>query len=68
MSKDTIRIVGLCSKWIDGEGWVTEIPKRMLTEKIEEMIKETEPSSEGFNDAFWLLMLACIFSGGKKDE
>ena len=66
MSKDIIRIVGPCSKWIEGEGWVTEIPKKVLAEKVEQMAKETKLSSEGFNDAFWsLLILACIFSGGK---
>lgn len=25
-NRKTIKIVGPCSKWIDGEGWVTEIP------------------------------------------
>ena len=24
--KNTIKIIGPCSKWIDGAGWVTEIP------------------------------------------
>lgn len=67
-SKDTIRIVGPCSKWIEGEGWVTEIPKKVLAKKIEELLEETEPSIEGFNNTFWLLILAYIFSGGKKDE
>ena len=25
-NRKTIKIVGSCSKWIDGEGWVTEVP------------------------------------------
>lgn len=24
--KNTIKIIGPCSKWIDGAGWVTEVP------------------------------------------
>ena len=28
--KETIKIIGPCSKWIDKEGWVTEIPIALL--------------------------------------
>lgn len=24
--KETIEIIGPCSKWIDGKGWVTKVP------------------------------------------
>lgn len=67
MNKDKIQIVGPCSKWVDGVGWVTEIPVRLISEKVEQMAKESK-STEGFNDAFWLLMLALIFSGGGKEN
>ncbi len=62
--RKTIKIVGPCSKWVEGEGWVTEIPVKLIGEKVEQMAKESKPT-EGFNDAFWLLMLALIFSRGK---
>lgn len=67
-SKDVIRIVGPCSEWVEGEGWVTEIPQKVLIEKIEEIVIKNKPSSEGFNNDFWsLFILACIFSGGNKE-
>ena len=28
--KNTIKIIGPCSKYTDGEGWVTEIPIALL--------------------------------------
>ena len=62
--RKTIKIVGPCSKWVEGEGWVTEIPVKLIGEKVEQMAKENKPT-EGFNNAFWLPMLALIFSGGK---
>lgn len=66
-NKKTIRIVEPCSKWVEGEGWVTEIPVKLIGEKVEQMAKESK-STEGFNDAFWLLMLALIFSGGNEEN
>ena len=31
-NRKTIKIVGPCSKWIEGEGWVTEIPVKFIEE------------------------------------
>lgn len=64
--RKTIKIVGPCSKWVEGEGWVTEIPVKLIGEKVEQMAKESK-QTEGFNDVFWLLMLAHIFSSNQKD-
>ena len=65
--RKTIKIVGPCSKWVEGEGWVTEIPVKLISEKVEQMAKDSKPT-EGFNDVFWLLMLAHIFSGGNNND
>lgn len=36
-----VKIVGACSKWIDGEGWVVEIPEDTFVKQIKEQaIKE----------------------------
>lgn len=32
MMKDYVEIVGPCSKWIEGKGWVTKIPVELLKE------------------------------------
>ena len=65
-NRKTIKIVGPCSKWIEGEGWVTEIPVKLISEKVEQMVKDS--SAKDFNDALWLLMLAIIFSGGNNND
>ena len=59
-NRKTIKIVGPCSKWVEGEGWVTEIPVKLISEKVEGMVKDS--SAKDFNDALWLLMIAYIFS------
>lgn len=44
--RKTIKIVGPCSKWVEGEGWVTEIPVRLIGEKViipEKITEETSP-------------------------
>ena len=42
MKKKTVRIVGYCSKWEEGIGWVVDIPFDELEEivKIEKSKKE----------------------------
>lgn len=64
--RNKIKIVGPCSKWVEGEGWVTEIPVKLIGEKVEEMVKESKPT-EGFDNTFWLLMLAYIFSNNQNN-
>ena len=30
MAKNTVKIYGYCSKWVEGDGWVTEVPISVL--------------------------------------
>lgn len=39
--KDVVKITGPCSKWVDGEGWVTEIPSIILVERANQEIIKT---------------------------
>ena len=42
--KEVVKIVGPCSKWVQGVGWVTEIPVLLLESmgfiKIEKAVKK----------------------------
>lgn len=37
-NRKTIKIVGPCSKWVEGEGWVTEVPITMILEVLKPSI------------------------------
>ncbi len=39
--KDVVKITGPCSKWVEGEGWVTEIPSIILVERANQEIIKT---------------------------
>ena len=39
--KDVVKITGPCSKWVEGEGWVTEIPSIILVERANQAIIKT---------------------------
>lgn len=40
--KEVVKIVGPCSKWIQGVGWVTEIPVSLLESMGFVKIENTE--------------------------
>lgn len=47
--KDCIEIVGPCSKWVQGKGWVTQIPVHLIenagfvsTDKLIEILEKEE--------------------------
>lgn len=57
MEKKTIKIIGPCSKWVQGIGWVTEIPVAMLEsmgfveiDKIIKTLKEKEEKENARNN------------------
>ena len=67
--KNTIKIIGPCSKWIDGEGWVTEIPiaqiealgyKKLTEEQL--IIHKTEYKQ------LWKTWLAVLKYHSKKEK
>jgi hypothetical protein len=49
-----VEIIGPCSKWIDGKGWVTQIPEHLLFAKgyvnlLEIMSENNKKSNENLN-------------------
>lgn len=40
--KETIKIIGYCSKYVDGQGWTTEVPVKEL-ERLGFTRKEPKP-------------------------
>ena len=41
MKKKIVKIIGYCSKYVDGQGWTTEVPLSVL-ENIVELAKQEE--------------------------
>jgi hypothetical protein len=42
MEKKIVKIIGYCSKYVDGQGWTTEVPLSVL-ENIVELAKQEKP-------------------------
>lgn len=40
MTKEYVEIVGPCSKWIEGKGWVTIVPMELIENALSDKKKE----------------------------
>ena len=70
--EDYIEIVGPCSKWVDGKGWVTKIPKELLFSKgyinllelLQENVKNDKKKKNNVQqDEFKCKHLSCDMDG-----